>query len=55
MAPWLIKPPLTVTSGLAMKNFGRQKTRSASFPGVMEPTYLSTPNVIAGLIVTFAR
>ena len=38
-----------------MKNSGLQKTRSASLPGVIDPTYESTPNVIAELIVTFAK
>ena len=51
----VMNPPFRITSGFAMKWSGRQKTRSATLPGVTEPTYESMPMAVAGLIVTFAR
>jgi hypothetical protein len=50
----LIIPPLITSLGLAPKNAGSQRTRSASLPGVTEPIRCAVPDVMAGLIVIFA-
>ena len=49
-----IEPPLITSSGLTPKKPGFQSTRSASLPTSTEPTWLSNPWAIAGLIVTLA-
>ena len=49
-----IKPPLIIISGFAPKNAGCHNTKSANFPGSMEPTCWAIPCVIAGLIVYLA-
>src|SRR5271156_1057302 len=49
-----IKPPLTIISGLAPKKAGFHKTKSASLPGSMEPTWALMPWVMAGLMVYLA-
>src|SRR6478609_1039591 len=54
MALQAMNPPLRTISGLAPKNAGFHKTRSASLPGSIEPTCAATPCVIAGLIVYLA-
>src|ERR1051325_8636700 len=38
IAAHAIIPPLTTSAGLTPKNAGRQRTRSAIFPGSIEPT-----------------
>jgi hypothetical protein len=50
-----IMPPLMIAAGLAPKKAGFHSTRSASLPGVIDPTSCAMPWVIAGLIVYLAR
>src|SRR6478752_3193700 len=54
MIDQLIKPPLMTIFGLAPNMAGSQRTRSAIFPGVIEPSTCEMPWVIAGLMVIFA-
>ncbi len=49
-----MNPPLTIISGFTPKNAGLHSTRSASFPGSIEPISAANPCVMAGLIVYFA-
>src|SRR5271168_2769024 len=49
-----MNPPLTTISGFAPKNAGFQSTKSASFPGSMDPISVAIPCVTAGLMVYFA-
>src|SRR5580698_10675610 len=54
MALQAMNPPLTIISGFTPKNAGFHRTRSASFPGSMDPISAAMPCVIAGLIVYLA-
>ena len=49
-----MNPPFNTISGLAPKNAGFHRIRSASFPTSTDPTSPAIPWVIAGLIVYFA-
>ena len=49
-----MKPPFTTISGFTPKNAGFHSTRSANFPGSIEPISRASPCVIAGLIVYLA-
>src|SRR4051812_25325801 len=49
-----IMPPFRTILGLAPKNAGSQRTRSAILPGSIDPRTSATPAVIAGLMVTLA-
>src|ERR1700674_3464172 len=49
-----INPPFTTISGFAPKKAGFHSTRSASFPGSIEPISEAIPWVIAGLMVYLA-
>src|ERR1700720_3215102 len=49
-----MNPPFTTISGFAPKKAGFQSTRSASFPGSIEPISEAMPWVIAGLMVYLA-
>src|SRR6202167_606248 len=55
MALQAMNPPLTIISGFTPKNAGFHRTRSASFPGSIDPISAAMPWVIAGLIVYLAR
>ena len=50
----LMKPFLITSFGLAPKNAGSHRTRSAILPTSTEPSTSAMPCVIAGLIVIFA-
>src|SRR5258706_16346782 len=47
-------PPLRTSSGLAPEKAGRQRTRSASLLGSMEPLRWAMPRAMAGVIVYLA-
>src|SRR5580692_2465888 len=49
-----MKPPLRMISGFTPNIDGFHSTKSASFPGSIDPTSCEIPCVIAGLIVYFA-
>src|SRR5580658_7408139 len=54
MALQAMKPPFTIISGFTPKKAGFHRTRSANFPGSIEPISAAMPWVIAGLMVYFA-
>src|SRR5271165_6045611 len=54
MALQAMKPPFTTISGFAPKKAGFHKTRSANFPGSIEPISEDIPWVMAGLMVYLA-
>src|SRR5271156_101958 len=49
-----MNPPFTTISGFTPKKAGFHRTRSANFPGPIEPISAAMPWVIAGLMVYFA-
>src|SRR5271170_8521914 len=53
MALHAMNPPFTIISGFTPKNAGFQRTRSANFPGSIEPISAAMPWVTAGLMVYF--